>query len=104
MYRKLKPLRDRKRLSIPDPDGFLAGGLLYFDPDNPAVFVQGPRTVALNAGNHRLLLGATYVIGLMLLITWASKAHAADGPEGAHAQRTQMTVSQIVESWPKVEP
>ncbi len=104
MYRKLKPSRDRKRLSVPNPGGFLAGGLLYFDPDNPAIFVQGPRTVALNAGNHRLLLGATYLIGLMLLITWTSKAHAAKGPEGPHAHRTQLTLSQTVESWPKVEP
>jgi hypothetical protein len=78
MYRKTKPTLSRKRrLAVPDPDGFVAGGFLYFDTDNPAIFVQGPRTVAINAGNHRLLLAATYLLGLLLLSVWASKAQPA---------------------------
>lgn len=78
MDRKTKPALSRKRrLAVPDPEGFVAGGFLYFDSDNPAIFVQGPRTVAINAGNHRLLLAATYLIGLLLLTAWASKAHSA---------------------------
>jgi hypothetical protein len=78
LYRKTKPTLSRKRrLAIPDPDGFVAGGFLYFDSDNPAFFVQGPRSVAINAGNHRLLLAATYLLGLLLLSTWANKANAA---------------------------
>lgn len=88
MYRKLKPFRDRKRLTAPDPHGFVAGGLLYFDSDNPAILVRGPRSVTLNAANHRVLLAATYLLGLILLITWTSKAHAANGPENPH-QRAQ---------------
>ena len=49
MYRKTKPTLSKRRLAVPDPDGFVAGGFLYFDSDNPAIFVQGPRTVAINA-------------------------------------------------------
>jgi hypothetical protein len=82
MYRKLKPLRDKKRLSAPDPNGFVAGGLLYFDRDNPAIFVQGPRSVTLNAANNRLLLAATYLLGLMLLIMWNNKTQRASSQEG----------------------
>ena len=81
MYRKLKPLRDKKRLSAPDPKGFVAGGLLYFDRDNPAIFVQGPRSLTLNAANHRLLLAATYLLGLMLLIMWNNKTQRAASQE-----------------------
>jgi hypothetical protein len=78
MYRKTKPTLSRKRrLAIPDPDGFVAGGFLYFDSDNPAFFVQGPRTVAINAGNYRLLLAATYLLGLLLLSAWANKSNVA---------------------------
>ena len=78
MYRKTKPaLSRKKRLAVPDPEGFVAGGFLYFDSDNPAFFVQGPRTVAINAGNHRLLLAATYLLGLLLLMVWARKAQPA---------------------------
>jgi hypothetical protein len=78
MYRKTKPsLSHKRRLAIPDPDGFAAGGFLYFDSDNPAFFVQGPRSVAINAGNHRLLLAATYLLGLVLLSAWANKSNAA---------------------------
>jgi len=81
MYRKLKPLRDKKRLSAPDPKGFVAGGLLYFDRDNPAVFVQGPKSVTLNAANYRLLLAATYLLGLMLLIMWNNKTQRGASQE-----------------------
>jgi hypothetical protein len=78
MYRKTKPTLSRKRrLAVPDPDGFVAGGFLYFDSDNPAFFVQGPRTVAINAGNYRLLLAATYLLGLLLLSAWANKSNVA---------------------------
>ncbi len=83
MYRKTKPtLTRKKQLTPPDPNGFVAGGLLYFDRDNPAILVQGPRSIALNAGNNRLLLGASYLAGLMLLLMWTSKAHAAIYPQG----------------------
>ncbi len=79
MYRKMKPtLSRKKRLRHPDPNGFVAGGLLYFDRDNPAILRAGAKSLSrLNAGNHRLLLAATYLLGLMLLIMWTSKAHAA---------------------------
>jgi hypothetical protein len=100
MYRKIKPTRVRggKRLTPPDPNGFVAGGLLYFDPDNPAILVQGPRSVALNAGNHRLLLAATYLVGLMLLIMWTSKAHAATCPEAIHQERADAMLFHTGES------
>lgn len=94
MYRKMKPARDRKRLTPPDPSGFLAGGLIYFDPDNPAMFVQGPRSVTLNAANRRLLLAATYLLGLMLLIMWSSKTHTTTSQEvmrGASAPATLLS-------------
>ena len=104
LYRKIKPTRVRgsKRLTPPDPNGFVAGGLLYFDRDNPAILIQGPRSVALNAGNHRLLLAATYLVGLMLLIMWTSKAHAATWPESIHQVRTEAAFcAGEIAVWPK---
>jgi len=100
MYRNIKPTRVRgsKRLIPPDPNGFVAGGLLYFDRDNPAILVQGPRSVALNAGNHRLLLGASYLAGLMLLLMWTSKAHAAIYPQGIRPVRAGSTLLSARES------
>jgi hypothetical protein len=100
MYRNIKPTRVRgsKRLIPPDPNGFVAGGLLYFDRDNPAILVQGPRSVALNAGNNRLLLGASYLAGLMLLLMWTSKAHAAIYPQGIRPMRAESTLLSARES------
>lgn len=92
MYRMMKPARDKRRLTPPDPNGFVAGGLLYFDPDNPAMFVQGPRSVTFNAANRRLLLAATYLVGLMLLAMWSAKTYKTASQEMMRPTSTPATL------------
>jgi len=70
----------------------VAGGLLYFDPDNPAMFVQGPRSVTFNAANRRLLLAATYLVGLMLLAMWSAKTYKTASQEMMRPASTPATL------------
>ena len=55
----------------PVPKGrFLAGGLLYFDRDNPGVLVRGERGIALNLAHPSTYAWAAYLIGLVAVMTW----------------------------------
>jgi hypothetical protein len=76
MYRKIKPTRVRGSKRLTPPNGFVAGGLLYFDRDNPAILVQATKISCIERREPPLLLAATYLAGLMLLLMWTTKAHA----------------------------
>src|SRR5204862_6133708 len=53
-----------------DPERYYLGGLLYYNAENPAVFVAGPWAVAVNLAQARAYLYAAYVTGLVLLVLW----------------------------------
>jgi hypothetical protein len=65
----------------PVPKGrFLAGGLLYFDRDNPGVLVRGHRGIALNLAHPSTYAWAAYLIGLVVVMTWMVQATGAGVP------------------------
>jgi hypothetical protein len=49
---------------------YLAGGLLYFNPENPGVVARGPSGIALNLANRSTYLWFAYLVGFVLLVTW----------------------------------
>lgn len=53
-----------------EADRYYLGGLIYYNAENPAVFVVGPRAVALNVAQARAYLYAAYMTGLVLLVLW----------------------------------
>jgi hypothetical protein len=49
---------------------FLAGGLLFFNRDNPGVLVRSPGGIALNLAHPSTYAWAAYFGGLIVLMTW----------------------------------
>jgi len=49
---------------------FLAGGLLFFNHDNPGVLVRSPGGIALNLAHPSTYAWAAYFAGLIVLMTW----------------------------------
>jgi len=49
---------------------FLAGGLLYFNRDNPRVLVRSAQGIALNLGHVSPYAWFGYFVGLVLIMTW----------------------------------
>jgi hypothetical protein len=47
---------------------FLAGGLLYFNRDNPVAVVRGPAGIGINLANRVTYVWAAYLSGLLLLV------------------------------------
>lgn len=69
--REMKPV-EWSRLPRPiDEEHFSLGGLIYFNPDNPALLVKGPRVHTINLANQWVYLCVAYFIGVALLIAWA---------------------------------
>jgi hypothetical protein len=68
--REVEPLTlAREFPASPVAEGrYVAGGLFFFNADNPAVLARGPAGVALNLANARTYLWAAYLSGLVLLV------------------------------------
>ena len=70
--REVKPVQLIKEFPRPPvPDGrFLAGGLLYFNSDNPAIVVRSPSGIAINAACSAPYIWIAYFIGMAVLTIW----------------------------------
>jgi len=73
--KELKPVEMVKEFPRrPIAEGrFLAGGLLYFNRDNPSLLVRSPHGVAINLSHPSTYAWTAYFAGLLVLITWMSK-------------------------------
>jgi hypothetical protein len=73
--RELKPIEMVKEFPRPPiAEGrYLAGGLLYFNPDNPGVVVRSSTGVALNIAHRATYAWFAYFIGLIALMTWMAR-------------------------------
>lgn len=73
--RELRPVEMAKEFPRwPVAEGhYLAGGLLYFNPDNPRVLVRSAQGVALNLAHRTIHIGAVYFAGLIALAIWMAK-------------------------------
>lgn len=70
--REIRPIELVKEFPpAPVAEGrFLAGGLLYFNRDNPVVLARSPQGLALNLANRSTYLWGAYLAGLVLLLIW----------------------------------
>jgi hypothetical protein len=70
--RDVRPIELIKEFPKPPvPDGrFVAGGLLYFNRDNPRIVVRSPAGVAVNLAHWAPYVWVGYLIGLALLTMW----------------------------------
>ena len=73
--RELKPIEMVKEFPRwPVAEGrFLAGGLLYFNRDNPWILVRSAQGVALNLAHRTIYAGTAYFLGLIALVVWMSR-------------------------------
>jgi len=73
--KELKPVEMVKEFPRrPIAEGrFLAGGLLYFNRDNPSVLVRSPHGVGINLSHPSMYAWTAYFAGLLVLITWMAK-------------------------------
>lgn len=71
LFQELQPL---EAIAAPprriDPREFSLGGLLYYNPENPALFVASPLVFTINLGNRRAYWYSAYVAGLVFLVAW----------------------------------
>jgi hypothetical protein len=71
LEQRLKPIemiKEFPRGAIPQ-GRFLAGGLLYFNRDNPVALVRSAQGIAINLAHPSPYVWAAYFIGLALLTT-----------------------------------
>jgi len=70
--RELKPVEMVKEFPRrPIAEGrYLAGGLLYFNRDNPSVLVRSDHGIALNLAHRATYAGVAYFAGLIALAVW----------------------------------
>lgn len=75
VIRELKPVELVKEFPRrPVAEGrFLAGGLLYFNRDNPVVLVRSTQGIAINLAHPSTYLWAGYFAGLALLMAWMGR-------------------------------
>jgi len=73
--KELKPVEMVKEFPRrPVAEGrFLAGGLLYFNRDNPSLLVRGPHGVGINLSHPSTYAWTAYFAGLLALITWMAR-------------------------------
>jgi uncharacterized membrane protein len=73
--REVKPIELVKEFPRrPIPDGrFLAGGLLYFNRDNPGVVVRSEQGIAINLAHPSTYLWVGYFAGLAMLLIWMAR-------------------------------
>jgi hypothetical protein len=70
--RELKPVEIVKEFPRwPVAEGrYLAGGLLYFNRDNPSVLVKSAQGIALNLAHRSTYVWTAYLMGLIALVVW----------------------------------
>jgi hypothetical protein len=70
--REMKPIELAKEFPrSPVAEGrYLAGGLLYFNRENPGIVVRGIRGIAINLARPTTYAWAAYFLGLVALMTW----------------------------------
>jgi hypothetical protein len=75
MQRELKPIEMVKEFPrSPIAEGrYLAGGLLYFNRDNPRVIVRSAQGLAFNLGHPSLYIWLVYFLGLAAVMTWVAR-------------------------------
>ena len=75
VQREIKPIELVKEFPRrPVPEGrFLAGGLLYFNRDNPGVLVRSAQGIAINLARPTAYLWPAYFIGLATLMIWMAR-------------------------------
>jgi len=75
IQRELKPHELVKEFPRPQiaRGRFLAGGLLFFNRDNPGVLVRSPGGIALNLAHPSTYAWAAYFGGLIVLMTWIAR-------------------------------
>lgn len=73
--KELKPVEMVKEFPRrPVAEGrFLAGGLLYFNRENPYLLVRSPQGVAINLSHPGTYAWTAYFAGLLALITWITR-------------------------------
>jgi uncharacterized membrane protein len=73
--REIKPIELVKEFPRrPVPEGrFLAGGLLYFNRDNPGVLVRSAQGIAINLARPTAYLWPAYFIGMATLMIWMAR-------------------------------
>lgn len=73
--RELKPVEMVKEFPrSPVAEGrYLAGGLLYFNRDNPRVLVRSAQGIALNVAHRTTHIGVAYFAGLVALAVWMAR-------------------------------
>jgi hypothetical protein len=49
---------------------FYAGGLLYFNTDNPLALVRSPQGLAVNLAHRATFLWLAYLTGVIVLLAW----------------------------------
>jgi hypothetical protein len=71
---EMKPLEMVKEFPRPPvaTGRYLAGGFIYFNPENPGIIVRGVRGVAINLGHRSTYAWAAYILGLAALMAWMS--------------------------------
>ena len=75
VQREIKPIELVKEFPRrPVPEGrFLAGGLLFFNRDNPGVLVRSAQGIAINLARPTAYLWPAYFIGLATLMIWMAR-------------------------------
>ena len=70
--RELRPVEMVKEFPRwPIAEGrYLAGGLLYFNRDNPRVLVRSTDGIALNLAHRNTFIGLAYFMGLIAIVIW----------------------------------
>ena len=73
--REIKPIElVREFPRRPVPEGrFMAGGLLYFNRDNPGVLVRSAQGIAINLARPTAYLWPAYFIGMATLMIWMAR-------------------------------
>jgi uncharacterized membrane protein len=73
--RELRPVEMVKEFPrTPIAEGrYLAGGLLYFNRDNPWVLVRSDHGIALNLAHRAIYTGVAYFAGLIALAVWLAR-------------------------------
>ena len=70
--RELRPIEMVKEFPRwPIAEGrYLAGGLLYFNRDNPRVLVRSTDGIAVNLAHRNTFIALAYFMGLIAVVIW----------------------------------
>jgi hypothetical protein len=72
----LRPVEMVKEFPPPRADSgrFMAGGLLYFNRENPVMIARGAQGIALNLAHPGIYVWVAYLSGLVVLTFWQFRA------------------------------